>query len=101
MSFADSSDENSKQKVAANGWVRPDGRIKLDDGGTRLRAARASGLEYLEVKIVGPTQQSAEQFKRSKALNDERSSQTALDLAVMFRKLLDEGVYAEPGRTGC
>jgi ParB family chromosome partitioning protein len=94
MSFADSSDESSKQKVAANGWVRPDGRIELDDGGTRLRAARASGLEYLEVKIVAPPASARDQFKRSKALNDERSSQTALDLAVMFRKLLDEGVYA-------
>lgn len=93
-SFADTEKVEGKQKVAANGWVKPDGRIELDDGGTRLRAARASGLEYLQVKLTPPPMDPREQFKRSKALNDERSSQTALDLAVMFRKLLDDGVYS-------
>ncbi len=94
MSFTESTTGEGKQKVAANGWVKPDGRIELDDGGTRLRAARSSGLEYLEVKIEPPPKDPREQFKRSKSLNEDRSSQTALDLAVMFRKLLDDGVYA-------
>jgi ParB family chromosome partitioning protein len=83
-----------KQEVAAHGWVKPDGRVELFDGGTRLRAGRSSGLDFLDVKIEPPPSGPREQYKRSRALNEERSAQTALDLAVQFRKLLDDGVYA-------
>lgn len=86
--------EEGGQKVAVNGFVKPNGRIELIDGGTRLRSAKSAGLETLDVKIEKPPADLREQYKRSAALNDERSDHTALDTAVLFRRLLDEGVYA-------
>ena len=54
MSFADSSDENSKQKVAANGWVRPDGRIELDrDRRDDIRRVVVP-LELADMNPAGP-----------------------------------------------
>jgi ParB family chromosome partitioning protein len=82
------------QKVAANGFVKPNGRIELIDGGTRLKSAKSEGLETLEVKIEKPPADLREQYKRSKQLNEERSDHTALDTAVLYKYLLDQGVYA-------
>lgn len=85
--------DSNKQKVAANGFVKPDGRVELIDGGTRLRTANSTNAGFLDVKIEKPPASAREQFKRSKELNEERSEQTALDLAVQFRKLLDAKEY--------
>lgn len=85
--------QNAGQDVAANGFVQ-DNRVKLIDGGTRLRAARSHGLETLEVKIEAPLLDPREQFKRSALLNDQRSSHSALDLAYRMNQMLLEGIFA-------
>lgn len=85
--------QSAGQDVAANGFVS-DNRIKLIDGGTRLRAARSRGLSTLEVKIEAPLTDPKEQFKRSALLNDQRSSHSSLDLAYRMNQMLLEGIYA-------
>lgn len=87
------------QDVPANGFIKA-GRVELFDGGTRLRAARASGLATLDVKIDEPPASIQEQFKRSVRLNSERSKHTELDMAVNVRRLLDEGVYPSADALG-
>lgn len=79
------------QKVAANGFVTEAGRVQLIEGGTRLRAARAIGAHTLEVKIEEPPKSVLEQYLRGVEFHDERTNHTALDTAVLLRKLLDEG----------
>ena len=83
---------DGQQDVAANGFVK-NGRVELFDGGTRLRAARAAGYETLDVKIEPAPATLRDQFKRSARLNENRTAHTALDLAVNFKRLIDEGVY--------
>lgn len=38
------------QDDAAHGYIK-DGRVKLIDGGTRVRAAKVSGVDHLDVKF--------------------------------------------------
>ncbi len=85
--------DGGQQDVAANGFVSQ-GRVQLIDGGTRLRAARSSGYETLDVKIEEPPANLREQFKRSARLNDNRNPHTALDIAVNFKRLIENGVYS-------
>lgn len=85
--------QSGGQDVAANGFVK-DNRIKLIDGGTRLRAARSHGLLTLEVKIEAPLEDPKDQFKRSALLNDQRSAHSSLDLAYRMNQMLKEGIYA-------
>lgn len=93
LSDIEESFESGEQKVAANGYVSGN-RIHLIDGGSRLKAARASGLTTLDVKIDKQPENLREQFKQSVALNDIRSTHTALDLAVNLKMMLAEGIYA-------
>ncbi|MES2027400.1 MAG: ParB/RepB/Spo0J family partition protein [Pseudomonadota bacterium] len=85
--------QNGGQDVAANGFVK-DNRIKLIDGGTRLRAARSLGLLSLEVKIEAPLTDPKDQFKRSALLNDQRSAHSSLDLAYRMHQMMQEGIYS-------
>lgn len=82
------------QMVAANGFVKPDGRIELIDGGTRWRSAKSRGLSTLDVKIEKAPENAREQFKRSVQIHDERNDHTAIDLAVSYAHLLAQQVYA-------
>lgn len=99
--------QQTGQDVAANGFVK-DNRIKLIDGGTRLRAARSLGLLTLDVKIEAPLENPKDQFKRSALLNDQRSAHTSLDMAYRMSQMLQEGIYGSnddlaanvPGPTG-
>lgn len=84
--------QSGGQDVAANGFVK-DNRIKLIDGGTRLRAARSLGLLTLEVKIEAPLTDPKDQFKRSALLNDQRSAHSSLDLAYRMQQMMHEGIY--------
>ena len=86
--------EEGEQKVAANGFVKPDGRVELLEGGTRLRAAKAAGRATLQVKIEQAPKDLREQYKRAAAFHDERSDHTAIDTAKLLQKLLGEGAYA-------
>jgi ParB family transcriptional regulator, chromosome partitioning protein len=79
------------QLAAANGYVKEGGRIGLIEGGTRLRAAKASGADVLEVKIERPPASELELYNRAAAFHDERTNHTALDTAMLLRKLLEEG----------
>lgn len=92
LSDIEKSIESGGQEVAANGFVSGN-RIHLIDGGSRLKSARASGLATLDVKIDKQPANLREQFKRSVALNDIRSTHTALDLAVNLKRMLEDGIY--------
>jgi ParB family chromosome partitioning protein len=84
--------EQKGQKVPANGFVTPEGRIRLIEGGTRLRSARAIGAATLEVRIEEPPKDDLELYNRAAEFHDERTNHTALDTAMLMRKLLDDGV---------
>lgn len=79
------------QKVAANGYVKA-GRVQLIEGGTRLRAARANGAETLKVVIEEPPADDLELYLRAVAFHEERTNHTALDTAVLLKRLLDDRV---------
>lgn len=86
--------EQKGQKVPANGFVTDEGRVRLIEGGTRLRSARAIGAATLEIKIEQPPKDDLELYNRAVEFHDERTNHTALDTAMVMRKLLDEGVCA-------
>lgn len=83
--------QKNGQDVPAKGYVDA-ARVILIDGQKRLRAARAAGLKTLRVEIVRQPETPLEQYFASRRINLERSSQTALDDAIRFRKLLSEGL---------
>lgn len=79
------------QDVAANGYVK-NGRLQLIDGGTRLRAAKISGLDFLDVKIEEAPPDMLALYIRARMLNDQRSETTALDFALSIKALLEQGI---------
>ncbi|HBJ83885.1 MAG TPA: hypothetical protein DDZ88_08460 [Verrucomicrobiales bacterium] len=81
------------QDVAASGYVA-DGRIKLIDGGTRLRAARVSDCGFLEVHIEAAPKDDLALFERARGFNDQRSATSALDFSISLKKLLDRGAVS-------
>jgi ParB family chromosome partitioning protein len=81
------------QDVAASGYVQ-DGRVKLIDGGTRLRAARATDRGFLDVRIEAAPKDDLALFERARAFNENRSSTSALDFALSLKKLLEVGAVA-------
>lgn len=80
------------QEVSAEGWVE-NGRVWLVDGGKRYRASRAGGRPTVRVEIKAKPSDAREIYLASRRMNVERSAQTAIDDAVRFRTLLDEGVF--------
>lgn len=82
----------SGQDMPAIGYVR-DGRVVLTDGQKRFLAAQSAGIEILEVKIREAPVDDADEYERSRRVNLERSTQTAIDDAIAWQSLLQRGVY--------
>ena len=80
------------QDTPALGYVR-DGRIVILDGQKRYQAAVSAGLSQLEVKITEKPESEASEYEASRRVNLVRSSQTAIDDAFVWRKLMERGVY--------
>lgn len=78
----------TRQDVPVSGYVK-DGRIHLIDGGTRLRAARISDREFLDVKIEEAPENDLALFKRARDFNEHRSATTPLDFALSLKLLLE------------
>jgi ParB family transcriptional regulator, chromosome partitioning protein len=87
------------QEVAAWGYIDED-RVRIVDGGKRLRAARAAGLESLRVDVNERPQSDKEIYKLSRKLNLKRSAQTCFDDAVRFRQMLDDGTFKDQEELG-
>lgn len=83
--------DGPKQDVACNGFVTEQGRVQLVDGGTRYRAARATGKPTLDVKIEEPLLHPIDLYNRSAKLNNQRTSECHLDTAFLFTKFLKDG----------
>lgn len=83
--------EKNGQRVAVNGYVKPEGRVGLIEGGTRLKAAKAAGQEFLEVKIEQAPKDELDLYNRAVAFHEERSDHTALDTAMLMAKLVASG----------
>jgi len=81
------------QDVAAAGYVAG-GRVKLIDGGTRLRAARITDRGVLEVKFEAAPGDDLALFERARAFNERRSPTTALDFALSLRLLIERKALA-------
>lgn len=77
------------QNVPARGYVDV-GRVVLIDGQKRLRAARAGGLPTLRVEICQKPASPLEVYFESRRINVERSTQTVLDDALRFSKLIGD-----------
>ncbi|BEU98584.1 ParB/RepB/Spo0J family partition protein (plasmid) [Acidovorax sp. DW039] len=78
------------QDDAAHGYVK-DGRVKLIDGGTRVRAAKVSGVDHLDVKFEVEPESTLALYLRARSYNDQRSQPTAIDHAISLRKLIESG----------
>jgi ParB family transcriptional regulator, chromosome partitioning protein len=84
--------ERHGQEVSAEGWIE-DQLVWLIDGGKRYRASRAGGRASLRVELKPKPQSNQALYLASRRMNTERSTQTAIDDAVRFRALLDDGVF--------
>lgn len=82
------------QRVAALGYINDSGFCVLIEGETRLRGARAAGLEALRVEIRPQPADDRELYEQARAANVERRDQTPLDDALRWRDLLEKKVYA-------
>lgn len=78
------------QDDAAHGYIK-DGRVKLIDGGTRVRAAKVSGVDHLDVKFEPEPESPLALYLRARSYNDQRSQPTAIDHAISLRKLIESG----------
>lgn len=87
------------QEVSAWGYIDGD-RVRIVDGGKRLRAARAAGLEFLRVDVNEKPESDKEIYKLSRKLNLKRSAQTCFDDAVRFRQMLDDGTFKDQEELG-
>lgn len=80
------------QKLPALGYQ--DGKqVVLTDGVKRLRAARAGGIEKLDVKIEVRPASEIDEWMDSRRINLERSTHTHFDDAVRFVQMLDHGHF--------
>ena len=85
--------QKNSQLAIATGWVEG-GRLLLKDGQKRARSARAGGIPYLKVEICArPDPRNG--YLTSRAMNTERSDQTALDDAIRWKELLGDGVFQD------
>jgi ParB family chromosome partitioning protein len=85
--------QDNGQDEPAKGYVDGD-HITLIDGGTRLRSARSTGRATLAVTMRKPPADVRELFRESVRMNVERSEHTALDLAVVASRMMEEGHYS-------
>ena len=83
----------SGQRISATGYIDDQGSITLIEGETRLRGARASGLETLRIEIRPRPASDRELYEEARAANVERREQTPLDDAIKWKELLAKKVY--------
>jgi ParB family chromosome partitioning protein len=81
------------QRVAALGYLDGDGHVVLIEGETRLRGARAAGLETLRVELRPRPESDQEHYEIARSANVERRDQTPLDDAIRWKELLTKKVY--------
>lgn len=81
------------QRVAALGFLDDDGYCVLIEGETRLRGARAAGLDTLRVELRPRPASDRELYEMARAANVERRDQSPLDDALRWRELLTKKVY--------
>lgn len=81
------------QQTAALGFVDGDNLV-LIDGETRLRGARAAGMEVLRVEIRPRPATNQELHAIAYVANEESAKPTGLDYSVRWRALLEDGTYA-------
>lgn len=80
------------QLVAATGFL-DEGSVVLIEGETRLRGARAAGLQTLRIEIKPRPSSDLALYKSARAANVERRDQTPLDDALKWKELLDRKVF--------
>jgi ParB family chromosome partitioning protein len=81
------------QRVAALGYMEEDGHVVLIEGETRLRGARAAGLETLRVELRPKPGSDRALYEMARAANVERRDQTPLDDAIRWKELLAKKIY--------
>src|SRR3990167_3508536 len=80
------------QDVSVVGYWDGD-HIVLIDGVKRLRGAKSAGLDNLRVDVVPRPQNERDIYLTSRRINQESSSQTALDDCIRFRALLEKHLF--------
>ncbi|MGE5450726.1 MAG: ParB/RepB/Spo0J family partition protein [Acidobacteriota bacterium] len=80
------------QHVPATGYVR-DGKIALIDGQMRAKGMLSAGIPRIRVELTQAPTSPREAYLASRRINEMRSTQTALDDAVRWEQLLQEGIY--------
>jgi ParB family chromosome partitioning protein len=83
----------SGQRISATGYIDDQGHIALIEGETRLRGARAAGLETLRVEIRPRPSNDRELYEEARAANVERRDQTPLDDAIKWKEILGKKIY--------
>lgn len=84
---------SDKQLDPANAFISREGKVTLIDGETRLRATRVMSLPTLKVLFVQAPESPKELFRIARVHNKERRLGTALDDALVWKRLLDENIY--------
>jgi ParB family chromosome partitioning protein len=85
--------KQGSQRVAAAGYIA-DNRVILQDGGKRLRGARTTGEKTLRVEFNPPPVDALDNYLTSRLFNSERSSQTSLDDAAQWARLIETKAVA-------
>lgn len=83
----------SGQQIPVQGYVL-DQSVILVDGHRRLNAAIKLGFTTLKVEVVTKPPSEKELYLASRLANSERQAQTALDDALVWRRLLDRNMFA-------
>ncbi len=89
-SRVDDLSENLKaegQRVPINAYYDNQGRLVIDDGQYRLRAAKQAGLATLRVQVIAAPASPIDAFKRSRSSNLHRNDQSVLDDAFRLKDL--------------
>jgi ParB family chromosome partitioning protein len=74
--------------------IERSGRLVLVDGHRRVKAARLAGLAHVRVEVVAPPREETGLYFDSLAANLHREPPTPLDDSLIWRELLDRGVFA-------
>lgn len=86
--------EESGQRISATGYLDADGTVVLIEGETRLRASRQLHKESLRVEIRDRPSSQQALYEEARSANVDRRNQTPLDDAVLWKRLVNEKVYA-------
>jgi ParB family chromosome partitioning protein len=81
------------QRVSATAYLDENGAVVLIEGETRLRGARAGGLNTLRIEIKKRPSTDQALYEEARAANVERKEQTPLDDALRWKELLSRKVY--------